>query len=317
VLSLLLFLAALAPPLDDAARELTRRIVAAVGKEPVTLGVRNISSLSAAEAAGVRQAIAAGLRAGEGAAVAVTLSENVQGYVWIAEVVKNGGREAIVLPVARPAPPVATARMAISQRLLVSGREPILDVAAVPGALMSLEPGQVRIAGVALPIAHAKPWPRDVRGRLAVHDNEFQAWLPGVLCTGTVQPPAIACAASDAPWPVEPAGSKLAPGRNYFLADGVAPFFSSARVGGTLVWGDDIAAVDSPCGAALLAGDGDSIRAHELVEGRRQAASEPLELAGALTVLWPMSGGEGAVAVVRDAKTGVYEAFQLTVSCSR
>ncbi len=55
------------------------------------------------------------------------------------------------------------------------------------------------------PIAHTRPLPRDVRGELvAAQDRLFDAYLPGVQCSGTNTGAQIAvtCADSDDPWPV-------------------------------------------------------------------------------------------------------------------
>jgi hypothetical protein len=54
-------------------------------------------------------------------------------------------------------------------------------------------------------IAHTRPFPRDMRGELvAAQDHLFDAYLPGVLCSGTTTGAQItvACADSDDPWPV-------------------------------------------------------------------------------------------------------------------
>jgi hypothetical protein len=94
-----------------------------------------------------------------------------------------------------------------------------------------------------LSIAHTRPWPRDLRGRLALRkDHALDAYLPGVLCrsASSLAPLALTCYDSDDPWPV---GSDLfnlnagfAASRNFFtgtLSPGVgkqvtAPAFYSA-----------------------------------------------------------------------------------------
>jgi hypothetical protein len=54
-------------------------------------------------------------------------------------------------------------------------------------------------------IAAGRPLPRDVRGELvAAPDHLFEAYLPGVMCSGTNTGAqiAVACADSDDPWPI-------------------------------------------------------------------------------------------------------------------
>src|ERR1700680_3532585 len=100
--SLFLFLLVLWPgamqaqDFDAGARALAEKIAARAGpRGTLSLEVRNLSSLSVAQVAAVKQMLEAGLRehgttltAGPPAdsEVRVTLAENVQGYVWVAEV---------------------------------------------------------------------------------------------------------------------------------------------------------------------------------------------------------------------------------------
>src|SRR5580704_7749697 len=92
LLAVLFFLPAVAnaQDLDSAARELARKIAAGTGRQDVGLTVRNSSSLSEVEAARVSGLIETelGIRAPrpgiERVTVSVTLSENVQSYLWVA-----------------------------------------------------------------------------------------------------------------------------------------------------------------------------------------------------------------------------------------
>jgi hypothetical protein len=131
----------------------------------------------------------------------------------------------------------------------------------------------------ALPLAPAKPWPRDLRGRLRVNGTTFQALLPGMRCNGATEPAlSMECRAGDEPWVLESGSRALlladfAAGRNYF--DGrvttqtgqhktVAPFFSAASVEsqGRTWW--------------LLAS----------LDGKTQILDAALDPAGALTAQW-------------------------------
>src|SRR5262249_5768543 len=136
----------------------------------------------------------------------------------------------------------------LEKRLMWEQEEPILDVAAVNGALLVLTPtALIRTAPrQSIPIGWTKPWPRDLRGRLRVNGPAIQANLPGVACSGTVEPFAFACRASDEPWTIESGSRALllanfAANRNYFegrvatqsgAAKTVAPFYSAAAANG-------------------------------------------------------------------------------------
>ncbi len=103
------------------------------------------------------------------------------------------------------------------------------------------------------------------------------------------------------------------------LLDGIAD-----QVVQTLNWGSDIASLHSGCGSgwqvlATEAGVGrsDAVQAFEASGLEPVAASKPLETSGAVTALWSESGGTSAVAVVHNSETGRYEAFRLTLTCSR
>ena len=56
-----------------------------------------------------------------------------------------------------------------------------------------------------IPIAHSRPWPRDLRGRLVLRkkNNLFDAYLPGVHCRSSASRlPAMTCCDSDESWPI-------------------------------------------------------------------------------------------------------------------
>jgi len=195
----LFLLAALssAQDLDSAARDLSRRIVSGAGRQDVaSLTVRNASSLSTAEVADIARVLEAELRvrpSRSGATVNVTLSENVQSYLWIAEIRRGEERELTMLSVARPAAPGAVlARVVIEKRLLWEQDKPILDAAVVDGLLIVLGPGTIsfyrdRQLTQSLPIPAWRPMLRDPRGRLRIERDSFRAFLPGVVCTGSLK----------------------------------------------------------------------------------------------------------------------------------
>jgi hypothetical protein len=55
-----------------------------------------------------------------------------------------------------------------------------------------------------LAVAHTRPWPRDLRGRLLLaKDHLLDVYLPGVMCQTTSGVPfALSCRESDDPWPL-------------------------------------------------------------------------------------------------------------------
>ena len=148
LLTLLLSLAALAgaQDLDSAARDLARKIAAATGRQDVALTVRNSSSLSEAEVARVSGVLETelGVRAPrpgiERVPVSVTLSENVQSYLWVALV----QQDVVMLSVPRPSEPAAAAaRWTIQKKLLWQQEKPILDAGMSESLLMVLDPASV------------------------------------------------------------------------------------------------------------------------------------------------------------------------------
>src|ERR1035438_8388351 len=112
---------------------------------------------------------------------------------------------------------------------------PILDVAVLeenlaPTRIAVLDADKVslyRLQGgkwlqeQTLGIVHARPWPRDLRGRLIpAKDHLLDAYLPGVICRSSAGAPlALNCRETDDPWPLVPSG----------LSGGTFPVFPSAR----------------------------------------------------------------------------------------
>ncbi len=170
------------------------------------------------------------------ATVQVTLSENLQEYVWVAEI-HQGNNESSVAMVAAPRAGLAAVEhpaiaLTIRKALLWTDENRILDVAQVNGSpqhMIVLETESVELLKFqdgrwqqeqSLTVSHAHPWPRDLRGRLALRsDHLFDAYLPGVFCrSSTTAPLALNCYESDDPWPLGSGQSWrfFAPARNFF-----------------------------------------------------------------------------------------------------
>jgi hypothetical protein len=250
--------------------ELARKIAAATGPGAVAMEVTNRSSLGQADVDDIRRGLwrelaALGVNSAAAdqasATVQVSLSENVQSHVWIAEIHVGNNEPSVVMATTprteRAAVDRPTAPLTIHKALLWADEKRILDVAlptSSPQIMIVLEPETVALYAVqngrwlvqqTLTITHSRLWPRDLRGRLILRkDHLFDAYLPGVLCQSTtVAPLAIECRESDDPWPLASAPVGLsaffASSRNFFtgvLSPGVqkqtatAPFYSAAAL---------------------------------------------------------------------------------------
>jgi hypothetical protein len=244
------------------------KIATVTGPGAVALEVTNRSSLSRADfeeiGRGLRRQLATlGLqfvKADQAAAkVEVSLSENLDSYVWVAEIQQAANESSVVIvssPRSGGAPTAEEASgVVIHKALLWVQAEQILDVAVLDGSpthMAVLDRNRIalyKLAGTAwqieqlLPVTHTHPWARDLRGRLVLRkDHLFDAYLPGVVCRSSASTPlALNCSDSDDPWPLATEPFNLSafftPSRNYFtgaLAPGVSkqtsalPFYSAA-----------------------------------------------------------------------------------------
>lgn len=250
--------------------QLARKIAAATGPGAVALEVTNRSSLSQTDADDIRRGLWTELGAlgvhfvgadQAAATVQVSLSENLLNYVWIAEIHVGNNEPSVVMVTAPRMEPAAGERanapLTIHKAVLWTDENQILDVALPTGSpqiMIVLEPENTVLYAVQnghwqlqqrLAITHARPWPRDLRGRLVLKkDHLFDVYLPGVFCQSmAVAPLALKCHESDDPWPLATVPSGLSgfftASRNFFtgvLSPGVqkqtatAPFYSAAAL---------------------------------------------------------------------------------------
>jgi hypothetical protein len=264
--ALLLFFPLRMRAADDpgsAARELAAKTAGfAGGGASLAVAWRNDSSLGPGDLAQARAAFEAALRqAGErigenaGIEIRLTLSENPTQYLLVEEARRGEDRQVWIASwPRRDSARSVPAGVSLDRRLVWEQDEQILDVAFPAALMLVLSPSKITLYGKlgsqwtprqSLPIAPAKPWPRDMHGRLRVTGANFQVFMPGMTCNGTTDPAlAMECRASDEPWVLE-SGSRglllanFAAGRNYF--DGrvvaqngsprtVAPFYTAASV---------------------------------------------------------------------------------------
>jgi hypothetical protein len=281
--------------LGDTARQLAHKIAAASGPGAFAIEVSNRSSLDDKSVREVRSALVGELQVdGVNTAqadqaigtIAVILSESLREYVWTAEIIVGSDEKKIAL-VSLPqtqngAPFTAATPIVLKATFLLAQERPMLDFALVDMAggshLIVLADNAVSILRhrganppgnsigswdleVSLPIAHARIFPRDLRGRLLLRrDHLFDVYLPGTFCrssTNAIAPLTLTCNDSDDPWPLTPDDNSVrafyAPARNFFtgaLSPGIGkisnvPSFYSTAVlprSGYTLWA--FAAVD-------------------------------------------------------------------------
>jgi hypothetical protein len=198
------------------------------------------------------------------------------------------------------------------------------------------------IAGLPL----ARPPVRDPRGRIENAPGGFRVYLPGTTCRGALQPLRLECAPGNEAWPLDPRDPSIvarwvtdrnvleSPNFQTTFYAGANGWFSTAehrvidRSGNSLAvpeaWGSDFASIESSCGSnpTILASGpsdnpgGDLVRVFEITSGRAISAGEPTTLPGPITALWPAEPAGQATLVVRNSKTGNYEASRLGVACA-
>ncbi len=289
---------------NEPAAELARRIADVLGPASAHLTIQNLSSISNDSVPAIRRLLEDGLKA-DGVAITngdsanllrVTLSENARGGLWVAEVVQ-GNQTRVVMATVNEAPassPTAKQKVMLHIQPIAKASDlqskasgqrdfgilPILAAAQINNALVVLTSSKVSIfqsttagwlelAHADLGAAHAAS--RDPRGIVVpqTDGNGFEAYAPGVACTGTFDAVAAGsptgswtahCHSSDDPWPLvqsaADAGTKAFynAGRNYFTgviapAPGVElpPFYTAALLANR-------AAGSALAGSALLIG---------------------------------------------------------------
>jgi len=262
---------------DSAAGDLAQQIAAVTGPGVITLAIRNNSSIAADEIPRIRRVLLNSLTSlgvtirdrtatDISSSVRVTLSQSARQGLWVAEIQQGPQVRVVMVGVPEIAPAAQPVQSPIELRktLLISQTDPILDAelipptgdSATPQYLVVLSPEQIVVyrrddsAPAAwtrqqtLTVAHERPWPRDVRGRLEMTTGGlFRAYLPGVVCSASQTPSAaeagfsMSCTDSDDPWPVASFKALYNSGRNYFTGvtipsqgAGLGPFYSAAEL---------------------------------------------------------------------------------------
>ncbi len=252
----------------EAARRLALEIAAKAGNE-MSISVRNMSSVSAGQFAAIRRTLESQLRAqglkvvmGGAVETRITLAENVQGFLWVAEIRNGDTQQVAIEPIARDTTAASTPMFVLRRTLIWTQDEPILDLALLNSGgtsrLVVLGPGRVSLYAMqgargelveTAPILRTAPLPRDVRGRLIpAQDHLFDAYLPGMHCTAEQKVAGTTCTATDDPWPLDlNLNAFFAASRDFFTgllsgtaAQGktIAPFYSAAKLDdhGSALW---------------------------------------------------------------------------------
>ena len=291
VLSALLFLLPAAEAAEDpgsAARELARKTVGYGRVDPAAISWRNVSSLGPSDLAQARAAFDAvlqetGNRSSSAPllSVRITLSQNATQFLLVEEAQAGEERQVWMATWKRAgAARIASPGISLESKLVWEQDEPILDIAYLGESLLVLSPAKAalhaREGTQSVPITPGKPWPRDLRGHLRATGDTFQAFLPGMICSGGAAPSFhMECRNGDEPWVLE-SGSRAIllanfGGRDFFdgrmvtqagLRRNVAPFFS----------------------AAALAEQGRTTWVATLIDGRAQIFDSALEPQGTFTM---------------------------------
>jgi hypothetical protein len=279
----------------------------------------------------------------------VTVSENARGLLFVAEASAGETRQIAMMPWTMPSRAEAKPTMKLTQQPIWEQRDPILDLALVDSGstMLVLGPNKVSsyraVNGKWTPAGSAamslsRPMPRDPRGKMEIVANGLRVYLPGTTCTGVFSPDMkLACTSANESWDLNSRPVRWQADRNLLESDGVRGAFYTFAAGLTATadgrvldrtgepvsgaegWGSDLATIDNACepaNPAVLAskaGDGrerDEVQAYELANGLTRPASEPLSLSGPMTALWQ------STLVVRNSKTGNYEASRLGLACA-
>lgn len=309
----------------------------------------------------------------------LTLSENVRGFLWIAQVNGYGAIKTFFVGVERTsvsAAPQFQPSVVLQKQFILSSPNAILDAALLSsqtGAearLLVLQPERIALYvqengawqfqfDTSQVARFGFPLPRDARGRLQPEeDGKEHAIVPGFDCGITLTAMTLmpSCKGTNAGWlpsigflsafallptastdentftlPITgtqefdslaffgppPASSTplhlvaTAPDGRALLFDG-----ASTPVATFSGWGSDVAALYSASRSrwpVLVTGAGDwteadTIQAFDIVNRQAVPVSSEIEFDGPITALWS-EGENTALAVSRNLKTGMYEAY--------
>jgi hypothetical protein len=257
---------------NESASAFVREVLNRAGSpSSISVVVENRSSLSDADAVQIKRAVEEQFRAAKIrivspetalAAVKLQLSENLAGYLWVAEIQQGLTKQNLLMPVERKAIVAAATRapaLLLQKTVVFFTNEPPLDFAQVdanhwivvqPEGVALVSSDMLRQSASSLQlqtvsVTHSQPWPRDLRAHILLGPSgTFDVFYPGVHCGGNTSiVNAISCMESDDPWPLSPLSQPALNGffsgtRNFYTGAlvgagsyPVPPFFSAASVG--------------------------------------------------------------------------------------
>jgi len=301
------------------------------GGKPVSLEVENISSLGRSDVDPIHEALEADLTrrgfhveqdSSRQVHLVVTLSEGVEGYVWVAQV-RNGSEQRTAMVSVEKADETredAKKEAVLLEKKLV-WRQPgkFLDfaVATTPEGslpeLVVLEPERFAYYrsrdatqwafSQAIPILRSSVWSLELRDLRGFIDNgSGVTFLPNIMCTQTLDPSKVHCVAENQrlafPWMgIRVQGHE----------DSETIELSETCDGDTVV---------------LSTGDGDWTQTDQIQGYLAGSADRDIHRSGAPI---PTDGpvisfardakGSGARTIVRNVKTGDYEGYVITANC--
>jgi hypothetical protein len=315
---------------NEAVTTLANKIAAASGAaRTLALQMKNISSLNSMEASSIESAletelkqrglrIVASTRAG--AEVNITLSEGAEGFVWVAEIIRGDSRQVVMAATSKVLETAGRENqngVILEKSLVWEQPDRFLDFAILPAEatggsqrVLILEANRLAYYTFfnenwkfdrAIATSNVKVTTRDSLGFIGPEAQE--AVLEGAQCGKDLSRP----------------GGVTCVGKNPSVKFRISP---SIEILGQA--GDDATEIRLNCagtGVALATGPGDWtqpdwIQAYLASPGRAQASGAPIQTEGPVTsLIWTGTPGE-ARAVVHNLKTGNYEGYIVTATCS-
>lgn len=321
--------------LEDSAKEFARKIGAAIpARQDISCEIRNISFLPPGDVARIEQSLRAALQeqgmrltsSGAEIALVVTLSENFKHLIWTGEIRKGETSQIVLISVDRSSEnreASGTTSVTMHSEKFWEGPERILDAGEVSdGAgkswLVLLLPRGLRIqdrqsgAASTIDLTSNQSVDRDPMGKIDFRPigNTIAFALSRVCRVDLVARSLIDCL------PAEGSSDGPAPSRYPLLIDLAPGEPSPPGKGIELVIG-------SVCGGlnqflATRAGDytqTDSLQLYQAESNVPVPVSTELEFPGPIIDLH--SALDAPRAIVRNLKTGNYEAYRLSFSCTQ
>lgn len=247
------------------------------------------------------------------------LSQNFQGPLLIAEIVRDSGN---IVEMVSASPEADRKPVDLLKLSLIWDQEAqMLDVAFLNDEMLVLdvkaltryrrESSQWRSVETT-PIAFAPL--RDPRGRIDLTKNPPGVEFPGHGTLFTAGRNTLA----EEGWPAHYAHVELKGEHLLAEVDGRTHVYDSSHVSLATFdnWGSDFVLMSSPCAPSrILASEAssDSVALYGIVDHQPIQMSDSAALPGPITALWPESSG--AVVLAKNAKTGRYEAYNASVDC--